>query len=213
MQKNNVKMVSLSFWLSVIFIALLASLHILKPELDPSWNFISEYQVGRFGWLMSLAFFALGISCIFLSISLWKKINSVGKIGVLLLVISGFGMIIAAIFKTDALNTSSELVTQSGKLHQLGAMMDQIPFAALLITIGLFRKKTWQIKRWLLILTLVLVWFGFIYFVASIRTQFPVDGKFGSNVLVGWQNRIMIVTQAFWLIITAKQVRNNIVNL
>ena len=204
--RSDLKTASWSFWTSLIFIGILASLHILKSKIDPSWNFISEYQVGAFGWLMSLAFLSLAMSCIFLSLALWRELNIAGKIGIIMLMLSAIGMIIAAIFKTDPLDTSPELVTQSGKLHQLGAMLDQIPFAAILISIALFRKKGWQVNRWSLIIALILVWFGFIYFVASIRAQFPADGKFGPNVLVGWQNRIMIVTQALWLIIVSKEV-------
>jgi hypothetical protein len=205
-QGNDTRLSSLSFWAGITFITILAMLHLLKPDIEPSWNFISEYQVGRFGWLMSLAFVSLGSCCLFLAIALWKEINLAGKVGIVMLILSAAGMFIAAIFKTDPLNTSPELVTQSGMLHQLGAMLDQIPFAALLITIALFRKKQWQINRWMLILSLILVWFGMIYFIASIRIHFPADGKFGPGVLVGWQNRIMIVTQALWLILVANEV-------
>ena len=203
---NDVTMTKWSFYAGITFIVLLAMLHVIKPEIEPSWNFISEYQVGRFGWLMSLAFVSLASSCLFLSIGLWKKVNIVGKIGLVMILLSSAGMFIAAIFKTDPLNTSPELVTQSGMLHQWGAMLDQIPFAALLITIALFRKKEWDVNRWLLIVSLIFVWFGMIYFIASIRIHFPADGKFGPNVLVGWQNRIMIVTQALWLILVAHEV-------
>lgn len=204
--RSDLKTAGWSFWMSLTFIILLALLHVLKSEIDPSWNFISEYQVGAFGWLMSLAFLALAMSCIFLSLALWRELNLAGKIGVVMLMLSATGMIIAAIFKTDPLNTTPELVTQSGKLHQLGAMLDQIPFAAIFISIALFRKKEWPVNRWSLIIAVILVWFGLIYFVASIRIQFPSDGKFGPNVLVGWQNRIMIVTQALWLMIVSKEV-------
>jgi len=205
-QGNDVSMTKWSFWAGTTFIVLLAMLHVIKPDIEPSWNFISEYQVGRFGWLMSLAFVSLALSCLFLSIALWNEVNLVGKIGIVMILLSSAGMFIAAIFKTDPLNTSPELVTQSGMLHQWGAMLDQIPFAALLITIALFRKREWHVNRWLLIVSLILVWFGMIYFIASIRMHFPADGKFGPNVLVGWQNRIMIVTQALWLILMAHEV-------
>jgi hypothetical protein len=155
---------------------------------------------------MQVAFFLLGLSCILLVLVLWKQLNIVGKVGLIMLMISATGMIIAAICKTDALNTSPDLVTQSGKLHQLGAMLDQIPFAAILITIAIFRKKEWKLNKLLLIAALLLVWFGFIYFVGSIKAQFPADGKFGPTVLAGWQNRLMIITQAVWLAIVAKEV-------
>ena len=194
---------------SAAFIFLLLLLHFIKPELDPSWNFISEYEVGRFGWLMQLAFIAISASCVFLVISLWKHVKIVGKAGLVMLLISAAGMLIAAIFKTDPLNTPHHQLTQSGNLHQIGAMLDQIPFAAILITIALFRKKDWKINRAILIVAMLLVWAGFIYFVASVRAQFPVDGIFGPTVTVGWQNRLMILTQALWLIVVANEVMKN----
>lgn len=199
-----------SFRAGLGFIVLLFLLHFIKPEIDPSWNFISEYQIGRFGWLMQLAFIFLASSCLFMVIALWKPFNIVGKIGLIMLLLSAIGMVIAAIFKTDPLNTAPELLTQSGKLHQLGAMLDQIPFAVVLITVALFRKKEWQVNRLLQLILLLLVWFGFIYFVGSIKAQFPSDGKFGPSVLIGWQNRIMILTQALWLSVMSIHIRSAI---
>ena len=38
------------------FSLLLVLLHVLKPEIDPSWRMISEYEIGRYGWAMRLAF-------------------------------------------------------------------------------------------------------------------------------------------------------------
>ncbi len=201
----NHKLINWSFYCSLGFVIILTALHFVKPEISPSWNFISEYEIGRFGWLMQVAFLSLGLSCIFLVLALWPELNVVGKIGLVMLLIASTGMILAAIFKTDALNTPANLVTQSGKLHQTGAMLDQIPFAAIFITIAFFRKKDCHINKLLLIIALILVWFGFIYFIGSVKAQFPADGKFGPNVLVGWQNRLMIITQAVWLVIIAQQ--------
>lgn len=157
------------------------------------------------GWLMSVAFVSLALSCILLSIALWSQLHIVGKIGIVMLLISSAGMLIAAVFETDPLNTDPNLVTTSGKLHQFGAMLDQIPFAAVLITISLLRKSELSGQRWILIFSLILVWFGFVYFVASVQIHFPENGKFGPDVLVGWQNRLMILTQVLWLIIVAKE--------
>jgi hypothetical protein len=202
---NKLQIARWSFWAGVTFIAILAALHLIKSHVDPAWNFISEYQVGRMGWLMSVAFVSLALSCILLSIVLWSLVHVVGKIGIVMLLISSAGMLIAAVFKTDPLNTDPNLVTTSGKLHQLGAMLDQIPFAAVLLTISLFRKSELSGRRWILIFLLIFVWFGFVYFVASVQINFPENGKFGPHVLVGWQNRLMIVTQVLWLIIVAKE--------
>lgn len=122
-------------------------------------------------------------------------------------------MILAAICKTDPLNTPTRLQTEAGRLHQQGAMLDQVPFAAVLITIALYREKELKINSLCLLLMLLLVWFGFVLFVGSIKAQFPADGRFGPKVLVGWQNRIMIITQAMWLIYIPSLVRKKIADL
>ena len=41
---------------------LLASLHVLSPEFDPSFRMVSEYALGRDAWVLSLMFLAWGIS-------------------------------------------------------------------------------------------------------------------------------------------------------
>jgi hypothetical protein len=45
----------------VVCLSLLAALHFIEPEFDPSKRLISEYELSRYGWVMSLAFFSLGI--------------------------------------------------------------------------------------------------------------------------------------------------------
>ena len=47
----------LSFAGAATFVVLLAALHFIKPELDPSWHFVSEYAIGDYGWIMVLRFF------------------------------------------------------------------------------------------------------------------------------------------------------------
>lgn len=95
-------------------------------------------------------------------------------------------------------------------MRQTGALLDQIPIAAIFITIALFKKKNWVIKKWMAIVLLVLVWFGFVYFVGSVQSQFHEDGKSGPDVLVGWQKRFMIITQALWLLYVAHEANRNL---
>lgn len=37
--------------LALAFVCLLFSLHVLKPDFDPAWRWISEYEIGRVGWI------------------------------------------------------------------------------------------------------------------------------------------------------------------
>ena len=54
----------LSFAGAATFLVLLAALHFIKPELDSLLRMVSEYEIGRYGWLMVLAFLFLALSCI-----------------------------------------------------------------------------------------------------------------------------------------------------
>ena len=49
---------------------LLAGLHILSPEFDPSFRMVSEYALGHYGWVLSLMFLAWGISSWALALAL-----------------------------------------------------------------------------------------------------------------------------------------------
>ena len=44
------------------------ALHAIKPELEPSWRFVSEYATGRHGWIMKVAFVLWAVSCAALSV-------------------------------------------------------------------------------------------------------------------------------------------------
>src|ERR1700682_1026604 len=64
------------------FMVLLAVLHVLRPELDPSWRFVSEYADGSYGWVMMLSFFSLALSCAALFVAVRSQIETTdGKIG------------------------------------------------------------------------------------------------------------------------------------
>ena len=77
---------------AVAFVLILAAQHLLEPEFDPSWRFISEYQLGRWGWLMTCAFYSLMVSAGALLLSLASQIRTVGGyIGLILLAISTVG--------------------------------------------------------------------------------------------------------------------------
>src|SRR5260370_42298158 len=67
---------------AVVVLLLLASLHILSPEFDPSFRMVSEYALGHYGWVLSLMFLAWGISSCALAGAIWSKgKNKAGKVG------------------------------------------------------------------------------------------------------------------------------------
>ena len=60
---------------AVLALIALAALHILKPEVSPSRNMISQYALGRHGWVMALFFgaFAAASACLSAALSSMRK--------------------------------------------------------------------------------------------------------------------------------------------
>lgn len=191
----------LSLAAAATFVVLLAGLHLLKPELDPAWRFISEYAIGNLGWLMALAFLSLAVSYTALVVALRPHIRTIaGRLGLALLLVSAVGMAIAGRFPTDPITSSRDALTTTGKLHELGALPDLTPFAALLLNWSLLRySPAWASARRALLVTAGLPLIGLISFIAAVALMLPPDGTFGPAVLVGWPNRLLIGTYCVWV--------------
>lgn len=191
---------------SALFLALLALLHLLTPELDPSWRMISEYAIGRHGWVIALAFFALTASYASLALALAPQVKTLGgRLGLALLIIGAAGTAIAGVYPTDPITSGPDGVTSSGQLHGLGTLLGipTFPIAATLIVWGLWRNSAWVKGRRSLLLAAGLTWLGLIVFVLSMATQFR--GAFGPEVLIGWQNRFLVVAYTAWVLVAAWQ--------
>lgn len=204
---NSVTAAKISLWSAVISFVLLVVLHFLKPELEPSWRVISEYAIGNFGFLMVLSFLALSVSCFSLLWAIKSQVMGVwGKIGLFLLFVTAVGMAMAGIFVTDPLTAGADARTDAGRLHEIGAMLDVLPLAALLIAFGLAKNAAWKAKKQVLIWTAILTFVGLFTFIGATATMLPSDGKFGPEVMIGWPNRFLIVTYYIWLITVSTQV-------
>lgn len=181
----------LSLGSAVLFLVLLGALHVLRPDLDPSWRFISEYELGDYGGMMRLAFFALSLSCASFCVAVFPHVRTIpGYLGVFLVTVSAAGMALAGVFAPDKVN----------KLHEVGAMLDHVPFGALFINWSLFRNPEWRSSRKLLAATAPLPLIGLIAFMGSLAVMLPANGgQPGPTVLAGWPNRFFILMHCAWL--------------
>ena len=198
----------LSFAAAATFVVLLAALHFIKPGLDPSWHFISEYAIGDYGWIMVVAFLSLAFSYVSLFVAIRSQLRTIaGRIGLVLLLVSALGLTIAAIFTTDPITVSKDEVTTEGTLHNLGGTLGiAMPFAAAIIGWKLARNPAWSsARRPLLWATgLALVAFVVSFFSVGVMVS-QSGGKFGPDVLVGWPNRFEVVAYSVWLMVVAWQ--------
>lgn len=184
------------------FIGLVALLHWIKPEFDPSWRFLSEYSIGRHGWVMMTAFFIWAISCFSLSMALRDQVRTrAGRVGCALLVVVGLSLIMAGLFAQDPITAKPSELTTHGRLHAVASMIGipGVPIAALLITWSLTRHNAAWLREGRGLMALAhLTWFSLLVMAIYLTTAVPRAGGFGPDVLAGWMNRLVVITYGTW---------------
>jgi hypothetical membrane protein len=89
------------FLCAAYFVIVLIVLHILQPEFNPRFRFMSEYALGDYGWLMTTTFFALGLAPLLAAIgfqNVYQSSRSI-RIGLGLLVVAAMFIWLAGIFR------------------------------------------------------------------------------------------------------------------
>jgi hypothetical protein len=172
-------------------LVLLAALHVLSPEFNPSWRMVSEYALGDYGWVLALIFLTWALSCVALFFALKPHIQTIGgKIGLFFLIAAAVGMGMAAIFDV------------SHNLHGLAAMigMPSLPIAAMLTSLSLARTPAWSPARRTLLWTAQLPWISLVLMFTIVFIGLSQsNGEFGPHILAGWPNRFMFVAYCAWL--------------
>jgi len=181
-------------------IVLLASLHVLSPEFEPSWRAVSEYATGQYGWVLSLMFVSWAISSWALALAIRSQLRTgAGKIGLAVLVIAGIGEALAAVFD----------ITQP--LHGLAALLGVLglPAAAMLISINLGRAPAWSSARTALLWTANLTWLSVVALIAALVVMISGYTQAGNQMtpeviaVVGYVNRLLVVLYCAWLMTVA----------
>jgi hypothetical protein len=191
----------------VAFVAIVAMLHVLKPEYEPSWRFLSEYAIGRHGWMMRLAFSCWALSCLCLAYALWHEVGGkAGKTGLVLLAIVGMSMIAAGAFTMDPITATQDQVTLAGHLHALSSMVGVpgLPVAALLVTGALVRNPQWVSSRawlWAAACASLLMLVVLYCYVALVLIN---TGRFGPESIAGWINRLLVAVYLSWQWLAAR---------
>jgi hypothetical protein len=198
--------------LSLAAIAMLASLHVLSPEFAPSWRMISEYALGRYGWVLSLMFLAFGAGPWALAAAIRSQVlTRAGRVGLVFLVISGFGGAMASVF--DIRHELGHGI--AGLLGVLG-----FPIAALLLSASLRRNETWRDVARGLVWLANLTWVAVVLLVGTlVLMTMQMSGANGGHLpqhapkvlppgvfaLAGWADRLIVVSNCAWVLWAAFQ--------
>lgn len=164
----------------ITYQVLLAALIFIRPELDPSRQPISEYAIGRLGWIMVLAFLISAVSYGSLFVAIKSQIRGIwGKIGLGILLICIIGTVGVGVFVADPIVTPMDALSTRGTLHTIfgtSALM-LLPFAALLINLSLARKnQAWTTVRRALLWTAGLPLLGLVLFWVMLAVVVPAEG-------------------------------------
>ena len=179
---------------------LLAALHVLSPEFDPSWRVVSEYAHGNYAWVLSLMFIAWALSSWALAFTIRSQLTTTaGKVGLVLLVVAGLGEAMASVFDIDH------------PLHGLAGMLGVLglPIAAMLISASLGRTAAWSVARRVLLWTANLTWMILALMIAALVTMMVGYTRAGNKMtpdviaLVGWPNRMLVVLFCVWVMTVA----------
>jgi hypothetical protein len=176
---------------------LLACLHVLSPEFDPSFRVVSEYANGRYGWVLSLMFVAWALSSWALTITIWSQVNGIGgKIALAFLIAAGVGEAMASVFDINH------------PRHNLAGIMGvfSLPISAMLIGVRLGRTRAWFGAKKALLWTANLTWASLILMFAALMIMIRGYTLAGNRIIfVGWANRLLVVLYCAWVVTVAFQ--------
>jgi len=184
---------------SAVVLLLLAALHVLSPEFDPSLRAVSEYAKGRYGWVLSLMFAFWALSSWSLAVTVWPSVKTIrGRIGAGFLIAAGAGEAMASVFDINH------------PLHGLAGMIGvlSLPIAAMLISLSLVRTQPWSRARNVILWMANLTWGSLALLVLLLVTGYLRAGNRvtrDSFAFIGWANRLLIVAYCTWQMVVAGQ--------
>jgi hypothetical protein len=184
---------------SVVAVVLVAALHRLEPEFDPRWRMLSEYSLGRYGYLMRIAFVAAASAVIEVALAL-RSIT--GATVPLLLVLVAIGPLGAAFVDTDPINIPPDQRSTRDTVHTALAALFILGFPPAASAVGIALSGEPAIGG-ILAWTSLIAWAGLAVFVTSIVRYMRPGAMAGPNVRIGWPNRVNMLAYMVWVAVAA----------
>jgi hypothetical protein len=172
-------------------------MHAVRSDIDPIHDVMSHYANGSDGPVMSVVFYAFGVSALALGVRLRSGIDRHGVVRVfpLLLSLAGLLLITAGVFEVDrplAPQTLQEVI------HSNSAVA---AFVLLVVSMMLFSLACWSDERWWSVRWASLA-LAVAAAVAAVGTQ--LAGRAGWSGLV---QRVLAGAVLAWMVLTALHVR------
>ncbi|HEY9001170.1 MAG TPA: DUF998 domain-containing protein [Mucilaginibacter sp.] len=190
----------LAIVLAVLYELLQVLLIYLRPDLPVYSTTISEWAIGRFGWLMQTAFELSALAYLCLALALKEP-----KTGRFILLICFLGTVGVGLFVTNPYPPDMRITTTL--IHTIcgTSAMILLPVAAGFIC---FRKGNKGLGKWIGLLPIL----ALIGFIVHLNLYIIPLGKnaVGPNVPIGYPSRILFFCYHIWLVIVADiQIKRN----
>ncbi len=172
-------------------------LHLLRRDIDPLRDVMSHYANGPDGPLMSVVFYAFGVSAIAMGVRLRSGIDRRGVTRPVpwLLIVAGSSLLVAGVFEVDR-PTDPETAGEVIHSNTAVAAFILLVAAMVLFAIACRHDERWSSMRWTS-LALAVIATG-----AAVATQF---GR-GTGTAGGMQ-RLLAGAVLVWLVLVALHVR------
>jgi len=173
-------------------------LHVLRPDYAPTNHMISDYAVGRYGWVMTTWFLAMSCGCLMLLLGLARSGPSsiAARLGTLLLGIASVGLVISAVFPTDLEGAPS---TRTGDIHDMSFLVNvgSILLAIVLLSVSFGSQPRWRPYRRTAMALASLVVLAAVLQLLTLRKGAPY----------GLTNRLFVTVLLAWLFATSIRLR------
>ena len=156
-------------------------LHFLKADFTPHNHTCSEYVIGKFGFIMNIAFYSMMIANILIAINFWSK-NIITSI---LFIVVAIGYLGLGVWKAD-LTISDEKETKMGRCHLLAGFTSTV--FTIVLTFVIASQNTCSIL-WIFAICSLISWLGF---AATMNIKKPV--------IFGISQRLFLLIITIWTI-------------
>jgi Protein of unknown function (DUF998) len=178
-----------------------AAMLLLRPDLDPARKPISEYAIGRLGWVMVGAFLlsALSYGCLLAAVRP-LLVSRTGRLGAAILLVCTIGTVGVGVLVADPITTPMTSLTLRGLFHVVfgTTALLLLPFGALLINRDLARAASLsdQARRVLRLAGWVPM-IGLGAFLVMMAVVVPAEG---------WPPRFLFLTYSVWAVLLGHRI-------
>jgi len=176
----------------------LGVLHVLRPDYAPASNFVSNYAVGPYGWVMSTFFiaFSFGLVSLVTGLCASRVRSGVALAGFAALLITAAGLVVTAIYPTDLPGAP---YTRSGDIHELSFKVNVVGIlvGVFCLSTALGKYSAWRGNRRTLWTLAIFVAIALVVQFATLRKGLPY----------GIANRFFVAAVFAWMGFVADRLR------